>query len=208
MHNWKKLADNFFGGKRLCHRILIARKRYYSARPRKILQGKTGLLKRLSNFKYYRQSLPGGKGLVLRTLDSFYPVVFLDAVHFKVREEGRVVTKAAYVALGINGEGYKDILGIWIVENEGAKFWLKVCNELKNRGVQDIACQSIRILFILPAALLHCSMRNKYLCFYRLFLLSCKCGYAHNIFCRPTVFSQSLLLSKPFSQMRCGYCFP
>ena len=70
-----------------------------------------------------------------RTLDSFYPVIFLDAVHFKVREEGRIVTKAAYVALGINGEGYKDILGIWIGENEGAKFWLKVCNELKNRGV-------------------------------------------------------------------------
>lgn len=73
-----------------------------------------------------------------RTLDSFYPVVFLDAVHFKVREEGRIVTKAAYVALGINGEGYKDILGIWVGENEGAKFWLKVCNELKNRGVEDI----------------------------------------------------------------------
>ena len=73
-----------------------------------------------------------------RTLDSFYPVVFLDAVHFKVREDGRIITKAAYVALGINGDGYKDILGIWIGENEGAKFWLKVCNELKNRGVSDI----------------------------------------------------------------------
>ena len=73
-----------------------------------------------------------------RTLDSLYPVVFLDAVHFKVREEGRIVTKAAYVALGINSEGYKDILWIWIGENEGAKFWLKVCSELKNRGVQDI----------------------------------------------------------------------
>ena len=73
-----------------------------------------------------------------RTLDSLYPVVFLDAVHFKVREEGRIATKAAYVALGINSEGYKDILGIWIGENEGAKFWLKVCSELKNRGVQDI----------------------------------------------------------------------
>lgn len=73
-----------------------------------------------------------------RTLDSLYPVVFLDAVHFKVREDGRIVTKAAYVALGINSEGYKDVLGIWIGENEGAKFWLKVCNELKNRGVQDI----------------------------------------------------------------------
>jgi len=73
-----------------------------------------------------------------RTLDSFYPVVFMDAIHFKVREEGHIVTKAAYIALGINGEGYKDILGIWIGENEGAKFWLKVCNELKNRGVEDI----------------------------------------------------------------------
>ena len=49
----------------------------------------------------------------------------------KVREEGRIVTKASYVALGINAEGRKDILGIWIGENEGAKFWLKVCNELK-----------------------------------------------------------------------------
>nr|WP_279052923.1 IS256 family transposase [Eisenbergiella tayi] len=73
-----------------------------------------------------------------RTLDGFYPVVFLDAVHYKVREEGRIVTKASYVALGINAEGRKDILGIWIGENEGAKFWLKVCNELKNRGVKDI----------------------------------------------------------------------
>lgn len=73
-----------------------------------------------------------------RTLESFYPVVFLDAVHFKVREEGRIVTKAAYVALGVDSGGCKDILGIWIGENEGAKFWLKVCTELKNRGVQDI----------------------------------------------------------------------
>lgn len=73
-----------------------------------------------------------------RMLERFYPVVFLDAVHFKVREEGRIVTKAAYVALGIDAEGCKDILGIWVGENEGAKFWLKVCTELKNRGVEDI----------------------------------------------------------------------
>lgn len=73
-----------------------------------------------------------------KTLHSFYPVVFFDAVHFKVREEGRIVTKAAYIALGIDAEGYKDILGIWVGEKEGAKFWLKVCNELKNRGVEDI----------------------------------------------------------------------
>lgn len=70
--------------------------------------------------------------------DGLIQKIIKDAVHFKVREEGRIVTKAAYVALGINSEGYKDILGIWIGENEGAKFWLKVCNELKNRGVQDI----------------------------------------------------------------------
>lgn len=73
-----------------------------------------------------------------RMLEPFYPVVFLDAIHFKVREDGRIITKAAYVALGIDAEGCKDILGIWIGENEGAKFWLKVCTELKNRGVQDI----------------------------------------------------------------------
>ena len=73
-----------------------------------------------------------------RMLERFYPVVFLDAVHFKVREDGRIVTKAAYVALGIDAEGCKDILGIWVGENEGAKFWLKVCAELKNRGVEDI----------------------------------------------------------------------
>jgi len=77
-------------------------------------------------------------GWYSRTLERFYPVVFLDAVHFKVREEGRIVTKASYVALGIDADGYKDVLGIWIGENEGAKFWLKVCNELKNRGVEDI----------------------------------------------------------------------
>lgn len=88
-----------------------------------------------------------------RTLDSFYPVVFLDAVHFKVREEGRIVTKAAYAALGINGDGYKDILGIWIGENEGAKFWLKVCNELKNRGVEDILIACIDGLKGFPDAI-------------------------------------------------------
>lgn len=88
-----------------------------------------------------------------RTLDVFYPVVFLDAVHYKVREEGRIVTKASYVALGINAEGRKDILGIWIGENEGAKFWLKVCNELKNRGVKDILIACIDGLQGFPDAI-------------------------------------------------------
>lgn len=88
-----------------------------------------------------------------RTLDSFYPVVFLDAIHYKVREEGRIVTKASYIALGINVEGKKDILGIWIGENEGAKFWLKVCNELKNRGVKDILIACIDGLQGFPEAI-------------------------------------------------------
>ena len=73
-----------------------------------------------------------------RPLDNVYPIVFIDAVHFSVREENRVVKKAAYIVLGINKEGYKEILGIWIGENESSKFWLGVLNELKDRGVEDI----------------------------------------------------------------------
>ena len=78
-----------------------------------------------------------------RPLDRVYPVVFLDAIHFKVRKENRIVNKAAYSVLGINMAGQKEILGIWIGENESASFWLSVCNDLKNRGVADIliACK-------------------------------------------------------------------
>lgn len=73
-----------------------------------------------------------------RALDEVYPFVFIDAVHFSVREDNRVVKKAAYIVLGINAEGFKEILGIWIGENESAKYWLGVLNELKQRGVKDI----------------------------------------------------------------------
>lgn len=73
-----------------------------------------------------------------RMLDEIYPIVYMDAIHFKVRDDHRIVTKAAYICLGIDMEGYKDILGIWIGEAEGAKFWLSVCNDLSNRGVKDI----------------------------------------------------------------------
>lgn len=78
-----------------------------------------------------------------RPLDSMYPIVFLDGIMFKVRKDSKVVNKCVYSVLGINMEGKKDILGIWIAENESASFWLSVCNELKNRGVQDIliACR-------------------------------------------------------------------
>ena len=69
-----------------------------------------------------------------RPLDSMYPIVFLDGIMFKVRKDSKVVNKCVYSVLGINMEGKKDILGIWISENESASFWLSVCNELKNRG--------------------------------------------------------------------------
>ena len=73
-----------------------------------------------------------------RPLDPVYPVVFLDALRVKIRDEGLVKNKAVYVALALNPDGEKDVLGLWIEQNEGAKFWLKVVNELKVRGVNDI----------------------------------------------------------------------
>jgi len=78
-----------------------------------------------------------------RPLDRVYPIVFLDAIHFKVRKDNRIVNKAAYSVLGINVEGQKEILGIWVGEHESASFWLGVCNDLRSRGVEDvfIACK-------------------------------------------------------------------
>lgn len=84
------------------------------------------------------QIIPEIKEWQERPLDDVYPIVFIDAVHFSVREENRVVKKAAYIVLGINKDGYKEILGIWIGENESSKFWLGVLNDLKQRGVTDI----------------------------------------------------------------------
>jgi putative transposase len=73
-----------------------------------------------------------------RPLDPLYPIVYLDAIHLKLRTDGRVQTQAVYLALGISIEGKKDLLGLWIGENEGSKFWMNVLTELKNRGVQDV----------------------------------------------------------------------
>jgi putative transposase len=73
-----------------------------------------------------------------RPLEKMYPFIFMDAIHYKIRDDACVVTKAAYVVMGINIEGNKDILGIWIGENESSKFWLGVLNELKNRGIEDV----------------------------------------------------------------------
>lgn len=88
-----------------------------------------------------------------RQLESVYPVIFFDAIHFKVKENGKVVSKASYTCLGIRTDGRKEVLGIWIGEAEGAKFWLKVCTELKNRGVKDIFIACIDGLKGLPEAI-------------------------------------------------------
>lgn len=88
-----------------------------------------------------------------RPLSRIYPIIFFDAIHYKVREGSKVVTKAAYTCLGINIEGYKEILGAWIGESEGAKLWLQVFTELKNRGVEDILIACMDGLKGLPEAL-------------------------------------------------------
>ena len=71
-------------------------------------------------------------------MEPFYGVVFLDALYVKMRHEGRVDNRAVYVALGIDLDGKKDVLGLWTSANEGAKFWLGVLTELRNRGVKDL----------------------------------------------------------------------
>jgi len=73
-----------------------------------------------------------------RALDPLYPILYLDAIHLRIRVDGHVKSQAVYLALGINVEGHKELLGLWVGENEGAKFWMTVLTELKNRGVQDI----------------------------------------------------------------------
>ena len=73
-----------------------------------------------------------------RPLEAVYPLVFFDALRVKIRDEGTVRNKAVYLALGVKADGRKEILGLWIEQTEGAKFWLRVMNELKNRGVEDI----------------------------------------------------------------------
>lgn len=73
-----------------------------------------------------------------RPLESIYPVVFFDGVVFKVRKDGKIQNRCVYTVLGVNMDGFKDILGLWIGDNESASFWTSVCNDLKNRGVERI----------------------------------------------------------------------
>ena len=73
-----------------------------------------------------------------RPLDPVYPLVFFDAIRVKIRDEGTVCNKAIHIALGVRADGHKEVLGLWLEQNEGAKFWLRVMNELKHRGTEDI----------------------------------------------------------------------
>ena len=71
-------------------------------------------------------------------LDAVYPIVYLDCIVVKIRQDKKLINKTVYLALGVNMEGHKELLGLWLSENEGAKFWLNVLTELQNRGVKDI----------------------------------------------------------------------
>ena len=88
-----------------------------------------------------------------RGLDPVYPIVYLDAIHVKLRTAGHVQSQAVYLALAINLQGYKELLGLWVGEAEGAKFWLSVLTELKNRGVQDILIAAVDGLKGFPDAI-------------------------------------------------------
>ena len=82
--------------------------------------------------------LPIAKEWQQRPLESIYTVVFMDAIHYHVRSEGQIVKKAVYIAIGIDLDGRKDVLGMWVGENESAKYWATVLSSLKNRGIEDI----------------------------------------------------------------------
>lgn len=88
-----------------------------------------------------------------RPLDAVYPIVYFDALRIKARDDGRVLNKAVYMAIGVGMDGLKDVLGLWIEKNEGAKFWLQVFTELKNRGLQDVLIACIDGLKGFPEAI-------------------------------------------------------
>jgi transposase-like protein len=88
-----------------------------------------------------------------RPLETMYPIVFFDALRVKIRDEGTVKNKAVYLALGVAADGSKEVLGLWIEQNEGARFWLKVMNELRNRGVEDLLIAAVDGLKGFPEAI-------------------------------------------------------
>ena len=88
-----------------------------------------------------------------RPLEEIYAVVFMGAIHYHVRNEGRIVKRAVYIAIGIDMEGHKDVLGMYVGQNESAKFWLSILNGLKNRGVEDILIACVDGLTGFPQAI-------------------------------------------------------
>ncbi len=88
-----------------------------------------------------------------RRLDPVYPIVYMDAIRVKIRDEGQIRSKAIYIVIGVTMEGFKDILGLWVEQTEGAKFWLSIVTELKNRGLNDILIASVDGLKGFPDAI-------------------------------------------------------
>ena len=88
-----------------------------------------------------------------RPLESLYPILYLDGIVVKVHQDKRVIKKTVYVALGVTTEGHKELLGLWIAETEGSKFWLSVLTELQNRGVEDIFIACVDGLTGFPEAI-------------------------------------------------------
>jgi len=99
------------------------------------------------------QLIPLLKDWQNRPLESHYPIVWMDAIHYKIKEGGRYISKAVYTLLGLNLQGKKDILGLYLSENEGANYWLSILTELKNRGVQDILIACVDGLKGFPEAI-------------------------------------------------------
>ena len=99
-----------------------------------------------------------------RPLDAVYPIVYLDCIVLKIRQDKRVINKAIYWVLGINIEGHKELLGMWVSENEGAKFWLSVLTDLQNRGVEHMLITCVDGLKGFPDAINRCTLRLRFSC--------------------------------------------
>ncbi len=108
--------------------------------------------------------IPELKAWQQRPLDSHYPIVWLDAIHYTVKEDGRYISKAVYTLLGLNLHGKKELLGLHLSENEGANYWLSVLTDLNNRGVKDILIACIDGLTRVPEAIKLFLQRPKYNC--------------------------------------------
>ncbi len=99
-----------------------------------------------------------------RVLDSVYPIVYLDCIVVKVRQDKRVINKSIYLALGVNMEGHKELLGMWMSENEGAKFWLNVLTELKTEALKTYLLPVLMVSKAFPMRSIPYSLKHRYSC--------------------------------------------